>query len=58
MTGRFQKQTGYYSDSPAGYGARQAPSMSASRQRYRQRAEGKIPPVEYRPLDDVLGALS
>lgn len=58
MTGRFQKQTGYYADSPAGYGARQPPSMSASRQRYRQRAEGKIPPVEYRPLSEVLEVLA
>lgn len=54
MTGRFQKQTGYYADSPAGRGARQAPSMLVSKRRYRQRAEGKIPPVEYQPLDEVL----
>lgn len=58
MTGRFQKQTGYYADSPAGYGARQAPSMSASRQRYRQRREGKIEPVQYGTLKEAEAALS
>lgn len=58
MTGRFQKQTGYYANSPAGRGARQAPSMLISKRRYRQRAEGKIPPVEYRPLDEVVEALA
>lgn len=43
MTGRCQKQTGYYADSQYGKGARQPPSRLASKQRYRMREEGKIP---------------
>lgn len=45
MTRRYNKND----PTGAGHGARQAPSMLVSRKRYRQRAEGKIPPVEYRP---------
>lgn len=57
MSGRFHKQTGYYADSPAGFGARQTPSRRISKKRYQQRAEGKIPAVEYRPLSEAVGVL-
>ena len=57
MSGRFHKQTGYYADSPAGFGARQRLSMHVSRRRYHARQRGELPPVEYRPLSEVVGAL-
>lgn len=38
----------------AGYGAHQHPSMLFSHRRYMDRKEGKIPPLQYVPLSEVV----
>lgn len=41
-------------DSAAGHGARQRPAMLISSRRYRDRLAGVVPPLELKPLSEIV----